>query len=160
MDIEDKVFNILNKPIEGIGFKIIYIKQDTKGSKNLQIIAERIIDQKLDINDCVKISKFATVLLENEESINFDFGLEVSSPGVDRLLIKIEDYKNFKGSMVKMIFIKDIGQKQKISGLLVDVSKNNMIKIISNDEKLTIPFDSVYECRIIPQIKSKFFNGV
>ena len=152
MDIEDKVFNILNEPIKGIGFKIIYIKQNTKGSKKLQIIAERIIDQKLDINDCVKISKFATVLLEKEESINFDFGLEVSSPGVDRLLIKIEDYKNFKGNMVNMIFSKDLGHKLKISGILTDVTKNNMIRIKSNDEKFTIPFDSVYECRLIPKI--------
>ena len=152
MDIEDKVFNILNEPIKGIGFKIIYIKQNTKGSKKLQIIAERIIDQKLDINDCVKISKFATVLLEKEESINFDFGLEVSSPGVDRLLIEKEDYKNFKGNMVNMIFSKDFSQKLKISGLLTDVTKNNMIRIKSNDEKFTIPFDSVYECRIIPKI--------
>ena len=152
MDIEDKVFNILNEPIKGIGFKIIYIKQNTKGSKKLQIIAERIIDQKLDINDCVKISKFATVLLEREESINFDFGLEVSSPGVDRLLIEIEDYKNFKGSMVRITFSKDFGKKQKTSGLLADITKNNVIKIKSNDELLSIPFDSVYECRIIPQI--------
>ena len=152
MNIEDKVFNILKDPIKGIGFKIIYIKQNTKGSKKLQIIAERTVDQKLDINDCVKISKFASVLLENEESINFDFGLEVSSPGVDRLLIKIEDYKNFKGNMVNMIFSKDLGHKLKISGILTDVTKNNMIRIKSNDEKFTIPFDSVYECRIIPKI--------
>ena len=152
MDIEEKVLNTLNEPIKGIGFKIIYVKKNIQGSKNLQIIAERIIDQKLDINDCVKISKFATVLLENEESINFDFGLEVSSPGLDRLLIKIEDYKNFEGSMVKMVFSKEFGKKQKILGLLSDVTKNNMIKIKSNDEKITIPFDSVYECRIIPQI--------
>ena len=152
MNIEDKVFNILKDPIKGIGFKIIYIKQNTKGSKKLQIIAERNVDQKLDINDCVKISKFASVLLENEESINFDFGLEVSSPGVDRLLIKIEDYKNFKGNMVNMIFSKDLGHKLKISGILTDVTKNNMIRIKSNDEKFTIPFDSVYECRIIPKI--------
>ena len=152
MDIEGKVLSVLNEPIKGIGFNILYVKQNVKGSRNLQIIAERIIDQKLDINDCVKISKFATVLLENEESINFDFGLEVSSPGVDRLLIKIEDYKNFEGSMVKMIFSKDFGKKQKILGLLSDVTKNNMIKIKSNDEKFTIPFDSIHECRIIPQI--------
>lgn len=152
MNIEDKVLNILNEPLKGIGYKIIFVNQSIKGPKNLQIIAERIIDQKLDINDCVKISKFSTVLLENEESINFDFGLEVSSPGVDRLLIKIDDYKKFRGSMVKMIFINDLGEKQKISGLISDVTKNNMIKIKSNDEKLTIPFDSVYECRIIPQI--------
>ena len=152
MNIEDKVFNILNDPIKGIGFKIIYIKHNSKGSKKLQIIAERSEDQKLDINDCVKISKFATVLLENEESIDFDFGLEVSSPGVDRLLIKIEDYKNFKGNMVNMIFSKDFGHKLKISGILTDVTKNNTIIIKSNDEKFTIPFDSVYECRIIPKI--------
>ena len=152
MNIEDKVFNILKDPIKGIGFKIIYIKQNTKGSKKIQIIAERIVDQKLDINDCVKISKFATVLLENEESINLDFGLEVSSPGVNRLLIKIEDYKNFKGNMVNMIFSKDLGHKLKISGILTDVTKNNMIRIKSNDEKFTIPFDSVYECRIIPKL--------
>jgi len=152
MNIEDKVLNILNEPLKGIGYKIIFVNQSIKGPKNLQIIAERIIDQKLDINDCVKISKFSTVLLENEESINFDFGLEVSSPGVDRLLITIEDYKNFKGSMVKIIFSKDLGQKQKISGFITDVRNNNMIKIKSNDESLTIPFDSVYECRIIPQI--------
>ena len=152
MNIEDKVFNILEDPIKGIGFKIIYIKQNTKGSKKLQIIAERSVDQKLDINDCVKISKFATVLLENDESINLDFGLEVSSPGVNRLLIKIEDYKNFKGNMVNMIFSKDLDHKLKISGILTDVTKNNMIRIKSNDEKFTIPFDSVYECRIIPKI--------
>ena len=152
MEIEEKVLNILDEPIKGIGFKIINVKRNIRGSKNLQIIAERIIDQKLDINDCVKISKFARVLLENEESINFNFGLEVSSPGIDRLLIKIDDYKNFKGSMIKMIFSKEFGQQQKISGLLTDVTKNNMIKIKSNDETLTIPFDSVYECRIIPQI--------
>ena len=152
MDIEEKVLNILSDPIKGIGFNIVYVTQNIKGSKNLQIIAERIIDQKLDINDCVKISKFASVLLENDESIDFDFGLEVSSPGIDRLLITIEDYKNFKGSMVKMIFSKEFGQQQKITGLLTDFTKNNMIKIKSNDEKLTIPFDSVYECRIIPQI--------
>ena len=152
MDIEEKVLNILSDPIKGIGFNIVYVTQNIKGSKNLQIIAERIIDQKLDINDCVKISKFASVLLENDESIDFDFGLEVSSPGIDRLLITIEDYKNFKGSMVKMIFSKEFGQQEKITGLLTDFTKNNMIKIKSNDEKLTIPFDSVYECRIIPQI--------
>ena len=152
MNIEDKVLNILNEPLKGIGYKIIFVNQSIKGPKSLQIIAERIIDQKLDINDCVKISKFSTVLLENEESIKFDFGLEVSSPGVDRLLITIEDYKNFKGSMVRIILNKDLGQKQKISGFLTDVRNNNMIKIKSNDESLTIPFDSVYECRIIPQI--------
>ena len=77
MNIEDKVLNILNEPLKGIGYKIIFVNQSIKGPKNLQIIAERIIDQKLDINDCVKISKFSTVLLENEESLSL---IHISEP--------------------------------------------------------------------------------
>jgi ribosome maturation factor RimP len=102
LDVEEQVMSILDSPIKEMGYNILCIKQETFGSKNMQIMAERIKDQNLDINDCVKISKFASVLLENDESINFDFGLEVSSPGIDRPLIQLKDYTNFKGSKEKV----------------------------------------------------------
>ena len=152
MSIEEQVMSILDSPIKEMGYNILCIKQDTFGSKNMQIMAERIKDQNLDINDCVKISKFASVLLENDESINFDFGLEVSSPGIDRPLIQLKDYTNFKGSEVKIILNKEINDKKKISGLILDVKENSIIEIKLNDERLLIPFDFIKECRLIPQI--------
>jgi len=152
MSVEEQVMSILDSPIKEMGYNILCIKQDTFGSKNMQIMAERIKDQNLDINDCVKISKFASVLLENDESINFDFGLEVSSPGIDRPLIQLKDYTNFKGSEVKIILNKEINKKKKISGLILDVKKNSIIEIKLNDERLLIPFDFIKECRLIPQI--------
>lgn len=152
MSVEEQVMSILDSPIKEMGYNILCIKQDTFGSKNMQIMAERIKDQNLDINDCVKISKFASVLLENDESINFDFGLEVSSPGIDRPLIQLKDYTNFKGSEVKIILNKEINDKKKISGLILDVKKNSIIEIKLNDERLLIPFDFIKECRLIPQI--------
>tara|TARA_B100001996_G_scaffold352192_1_gene312738 strand:+ start:2032 stop:2490 length:459 start_codon:yes stop_codon:yes gene_type:complete len=152
MSVEEQVMSILDSPIKEMGYNILCIKQDTFGSKNMQIMAERIKDQNLDINDCVKISKFASVLLENDESINFDFGLEVSSPGIDRPLIQLKDYTNFKGSEVKIILNKEINDKKKISGLILDVKENSIIEIKLNDERLLIPFDFIKECRLIPQI--------
>jgi len=152
MSVEEQVMSILDSPIKEMGYNILCIKQDTFGSKNMQIMAERIKDQNLDINDCVKISKFASVLLENDESINFDFGLEVSSPGIDRPLIQLKDYTNFKGSEVKIILNKEINEKKKISGLILDVKENSIIEIKLNDERLLIPFDFIKECRLIPQI--------
>ena len=91
MDIEETVWNILAEAIKGLGYNLIRVKMI--GSKKLQIMAERFSDKSLDINDCVKISKFISVLLEKESSVNFDFALEVSSPGINRPLIEINDYK-------------------------------------------------------------------
>ena len=152
MSIEEQVMSILDSPIKEMGYNILCVRKDTFGSKNMQIMAERIKDKNLGINDCVKISKFASVLLENDDSINFDFGLEVSSPGIDRPLIQLKDYTNFKGSEVKIVLNKEINDKKKISGLILDVKKNSIIEIKLNDERLLIPFDFIKECRLIPQI--------
>ena len=98
MDIEKTVWNILTDPIKGIGYNLIRVK--LIGSKKLQIMAERLSDKSLDINDCVKISKFVSVLFEKDDTINFDFVLEVSSPGINRPLIRIDDYREHLGSYV------------------------------------------------------------
>ena len=66
MDIEETVWNILAEPIKGLGYNLIRVKMI--GSNKLQIMAERSTDNELDINDCVKISKFASVLFEKENT--------------------------------------------------------------------------------------------
>ena len=152
MGIEEQVLNILDNPIKEMGYNIVCIKKDTFGSQNMQIMAERIKDQNLDISDCVKISKFASVLLENDENVTFDFGLEVSSPGIDRPLIQLEDYSRFSGSKVKIVLNKEINDKKKLSALLLGVKKPNTIEVKIDDEKLLIPFDYIKECRLIPQL--------
>ncbi len=152
MGIEEQVLNILDKPIKEMGYNIVCIKKDMFAFKNMQIMAERIKDQNLDISDCVKISKFASVLLENDESVTFDFGLEVSSPGIDRPLIRLEDYRRFSGSKVKIELNKEINDNKKLSALLMGVKKTNLIEIKIDDEELLIPFDYIKECRLIPQL--------
>ena len=152
MDIDEQVLNILDNPIKEMGYNIICIKKETFGTQNMQIMVERIKDQNLDISDCVKISKFASVLLENNENVTFDFGLEVSSPGIDRPLIKLEDYSRFSGSNVKLVLNKEINDNKKFSALLLGVKQTNIIEIKIDDEKLLIPFDYIKECRLIPQL--------
>ena len=152
MGIEEQVLNILDNPIKEMGYNIICIKKDTFGTQNMQIMAERIKDHNLDISDCVKISKFASVLLESDENVTFDFGLEVSSPGIDRPLIQLEDYIRFSGSKVKIMLNKEINDNKKLSALLLGVKKTNMIEVKIDDEKLLIPFDYIKECRLIPQL--------
>ena len=148
MDIEKTVWNILSEPIKGLGYNLLRVKMI--GSKKLQIMAERLFDKSLDINDCVKISKFTSVLLEKENSVNFDFSLEVSSPGINRPLIKIDDYKNHLGSYVDIKLKKIIDNKTKISGKIVNLLDEKAIELKLNKKTLLIPFNIIAECYLDP----------
>ena len=148
MDIEKTVWNILSEPMKGLGYNLLRVKMI--GSKKLQIMAERLFDKSLDINDCVKISKFTSVLLEKENSVNFDFSLEVSSPGINRPLIKIDDYKNHLGSYVDIKLKKIIDNKTKISGKIVNLLDEKAIELKLNKKTLLIPFNIITECNLDP----------
>ena len=148
MDIEKTVWNILSEPMKGLGYNLLRVKMI--GSKKLQIMAERFSDKSLDINDCVKISKFISVLLEKESSVNFDFALEVSSPGINRPLIKIDDYKNHLGSYVDIKLKKIIDNRTKISGKIVNLLDENAIELKLNKKTFLIPFNIIEECKIDP----------
>ena len=113
-------------------------------------MAERSSDKNLDINDCVKISKFASVLFEKENTINFDFALEVSSPGINRPLIKIDDYRNHLGSYVDIKLKKIIDNKTKISGKIVNLLDENAIELKLNKKTFLIPFNIIAECNLDP----------
>ena len=148
MDIEETVWNILTEPIKSLGYNLIRVKMN--GSNKLQIMAERSTDNGLDINDCVKISKFASILFEKENTINFDFVLEVSSPGINRPLIKIDDYKNHLGSYVDIKLKKIIDNKTKISGKIVNLLDENAIELQLNKKTFLIPFNIISECNLDP----------
>ena len=148
MDIEKTVWKILTEPMKGLGYNLIRVKMI--GSKNLQIMAERFSDKCLDINDCVKISKFISVLLENESSVNFDFALEVSSPGINRPLIKIDDYRNHLGSYVDIKLKKIINKKRKISGKIINLQDEEAIELKQNKQIFLIPFNIISECNLDP----------
>ena len=148
MDIEKTVWKILTEPMKGLGYNLIRVKMI--GSKKLQIMAERLSDKSLDISDCVKISKFISVLLENESSVNFDCALEVSSPGINRPLTKIDDYKNYLGSYVDIKLKKIINKKRKISGQIINLQDDEAIELKQNKQTFLIPFNIISECNLDP----------
>ena len=148
MIIEELIWEIIYKPIEEMGYKVVRIKKGIDGSKNLQIMAERLKDQKLDINDCVKISKHVSVLLEVDKRVEFNFGLEISSPGINRPLVKIEDFVRFRGYIITAKLKKNLNNQIKLVGKISNVLKNEVIEIESNGEILKVPFDKIDDCNL------------
>ena len=148
MILEELIWEIIYKPIEEMGYKVVRIKKGIEGSKNIQIMAERFKDQMLDINDCVKISKHVSVLLEVDKRVDFNFGLEISSPGINRPLVKIEDFVRFRGYIITAKLKKNLNNQIKLVGKISNVLKNEVIEIESNGESLKVPFDQIDDCKL------------
>ena len=102
--VEEKIRDILSLRLEKLGYHIIRVNlNNINTKKTLQIMAERIKDKKMDIEDCVFLSKHISTFLEVDDPISSSYVLEVSSGGLARPLTTIDDYESFKHNKAKLV---------------------------------------------------------
>ena len=124
---------IIEPALKDIGYLLVGLNYSAPIDKtkkemraNLQILAEPVDLSDMNVEDCERISRHIATVLDIEDPIQSAYTLEVSSPGIDRPLTKIDDFKRFKGEAVKvrMYSMKD-GRKRfrgKIS--IIDEDEN------------------------------------
>ena len=132
-NIEEKVEKLLEPIIEKIGYEL-YDVEYTKEGKNyfLRIFIDN--EKGIDLNDCEKVNNSITEILDKEDYIKEQYFLEVSSPGIERVLRKDKHLKQNLGGQVNMkLFKKDENGAKEYIGELKQFDEQNII--ISKDEK-------------------------
>jgi len=133
--------------INGKGFELIEIEQRSL-RKGVKIVI--YIDHELGIvmDDCVSISKMSEDIID--EFIDPEsYELEVSSPGLDRKLIKKEDFDRYKGKTIKIKLKEKMNDRKNFKGVLAD--RRGDLVFLEDDEVFEIPMDRIDICRIVPQ---------
>jgi len=135
--IEERVENLLKHKIENIGYElydVLYLKE----GKNyiLRIVIDN--EKGIDLNDCEKVNNEITDLLDEADYIKEQYFLEVSSPGIERVLRKDWQLKKYLGEEVEIrLFKKDeYGQKEYIAKL-IEVTEE-YLKIQNEEQELKI----------------------
>ncbi len=132
-NIEEKVEKLLEPIIEKIGYEL-YDVEYTKEGKNyfLRIFIDN--EKGIDLNDCEKVNNSITEILDKEDYIKEQYFLEVSSPGIERVLRKDKHLKQNLGEQVNIkLFKKDENGAKEYIGELKQFDEQNII--ISQDEK-------------------------
>ena len=159
--VDDQVRELLSIRLKNLGYHLIRVKLiELHGKKTLQIMAERIIDKKMDIEDCVYLSKHISTFLEVEDPISSSYTLEVSSGGLARPLTIKEDYISFKNNMAKIILKEKFLGKKTYTGFLGGVDENGKILLETEEHKIKINFLEIEKANIDPNwaIKNNQFN--
>ena len=132
---------ILEKDINSLGCDIWGI--EFSGNISNQIL--RIFIDKnsgISINDCEKVSKHISKVLDSENGIGENYSLEVSSPGLDRKFFKDSQYARYIGHVLKVKFLDNENKFLTLKGLLVRTSDKSIF-LKSNNKEFEIYFKSI-----------------
>ena len=129
------------------GFEFVRIRYYGSSETTLQIMFDHET-REISLNDCEAISrKLSKYLEENRSPLDFSF-LEVSTPGVDRPLTRKRDFKEWKGSEIKVKYKYSNRDKKPTKGTLGDANETSF-KLINNDNITEIDINSIAEANIL-----------
>jgi ribosome maturation factor RimP len=149
-DVESKIRNLIEDTLDSLGYNIVQIKFTGTQSKILQILIERKDEEKINVADCRTASYHISAILDVEDVISDKYHLEVSSPGIERPLVKKADFERFAGNVivVRLKLAKD-GRKT-FRGKLLGVNGDN-IEMLDQEsrEQVGLEFDNIKSSNIV-----------
>ena len=161
-NIEEKVENLIKKPIEDLGY-MLYDVQYVKEGQNyfLRVFIEKE-NGSIDLNDCEKVNDGINDLLDEASYIKEQYFLEVSSTGIEKVLRKDKHLEDNIGNNVQVNLFKPVellGKKQKeVQGVLKSFDRDIITLQVNNAKKIS---EISIERKDISQIKTVFdWNNV
>ena len=147
-NIEERVESLLKKPIEDLGYSLYDVQYVKEGQDYyLRIFIEKP-NGSIDLNDCEKVNDGINDLLDKADYINKQYFLEVSSPGVERVLKKDKHLQNNIGANVQVKLFKQLNGKKQYEGILKDFDENT-IEIETTVQNLKIERQNIAQIRTI-----------
>ncbi|AJQ97278.1 ribosome maturation factor RimP [Gynuella sunshinyii] len=150
MSVKQQVLEQLTRPVvEGLGFIFWGLEYIPQGNRSLLRI---YIDHEegIDVEDCATVSRQISSVLDVEDPIQSNYTLEVSSPGMDRVLFTLEQFAVYKGHEIEIRLSRPFEGRKKFKGLLNGVEDSDVLLVIG-DEEYVLPFEQIEKARIIPR---------
>lgn len=145
--ITDLVFDMANPIIEEMGLELVcveYVKEGANWYLRLYIDKEGGVD----LDDCQGVSVKISDLLDEKDPISQSYYLEVSSPGIERVLQREKDFVKYKGELVNVSLYVPIDGKKNYIGKLGSVDEENLTLIIDNAKEMKIDREQITQVRI------------
>ena len=144
----DELANLLEPAIERLGYELVDLEARLAGKGGL---VRLYIDKPdgIDLDDCEKVSLAVSALLDVEDPIPGNYNLEVSSPGLDRKLTKVEHFQRFEGEIVKVQMRFPIEGRRRFRGTLLSSDEENIVVEVDG-ESHSLPLKTIDTARLVP----------
>ena len=143
-----KIESMIGPSLEAMGYSVVRIAFTGGRRPTLQIMAERVDNVMMTVDDCATISHTVSALLDVADPIDSAYQLEISSPGIDRPLTRRADYERFAGFEAKIDMLRPIEGRRRFRGTLMGVEGDDA-KLLVGADTLLLPLDAVARAKLV-----------
>lgn len=152
-EIKDKIREIVEIPILRRNMELVDLEwRREKSGWGLRIFIDK--PGGVTVEDCAKISEIVGEILDKEDLIHHSYILEVSSPGIERPLVKKEDYERFKGEKAKIILKTPVSGRKNFTGVILGI-KGDLVQMEVEGKIWEFPLDNIKKANLQPEISFK-----
>jgi ribosome maturation factor RimP len=148
-----RVAAIVEPVIEDLGFNLVRVKVTGENGCTVQIMAERP-DGTMAVSDCETVSRAVSPVLDLEDPISTAYYLEVSSPGIDRPLVRVSDFERWTGHDAKIEMAVPVEGRKRFRGFLRGVENSELVIELPDvkeglDPIARVPLSDLGEARLV-----------
>lgn len=134
--------------LEAMGYALVRVRFSGGGRPTLQVMAERNDGAAMGVEDCAEISRTLSALLDVEDPLPGAYMLEVSSPGLDRPLVKPADYERFAGQPAQVETGQPVDGRKRFRGRLGGLVEGG-VRLLLDEGEVVLPFAAIQRAKLL-----------
>ena len=150
--LDARVAAIVEPVIEDLGYRLVRVRMLAENNGTLQIMAERP-DGTMSVGGCEEISKAVSPVLDIEDPVPQAYHLQVSSPGIDRPLVRRGDFEQWAGHVAKLETAFMVDGRKRFKGTITGVEDGNVVlrrdDAPKGEETSRVPLDALADARLV-----------
>jgi len=136
--LDARIAALAEPVVEDLGFRLVRVKCSGRNGFTVQIMAERP-DGTIGVDDCEAISRNVAPVIDADDPVDRAFHLEVSSPGIDRPLVRRSDFERWAGHLAKIELEQSHEGRRRFRGILLGLK----------DDTAWLPLDHLSDARLV-----------
>lgn len=148
MDQTTLIGELIAPSLASMGYDLVRVQLSGGQDLRLQIMAERTDRAEMTVEDCADISRSVSAILDVEDPIKSAYTLEVSSPGLDRPLVRFEDYERFAGFEARVESTEAVEGRKRFTGKLHGIEAEDVL-IEVDGEIYAVPFVAIHRGKLV-----------
>jgi len=151
--IDARIASIVVPVLRGMGFRLVRVRLSGQNGLTLQIMAERD-DGTMTVEDCEEVSRAVSPALDVADPVEKAYHLEVSSPGIDRPLVRKSDFAAWAGHLVKVETSILVAERKRFKGRIAEAGESDVlierdVPAYGEEPSVRVPYEAIAEARLV-----------
>jgi ribosome maturation factor RimP len=145
-----RLTQLIEPAVEAEGLALVRVKMlGGNSDATLQIMAERPETRQLTLDDCARLSRRISDVLDEADPIESTYRLEVSSPGIDRPLTRLSDYDDWKGHEARIVLAEKLDGRKVYSGNLIGAAGDEVAIDVAGLGETRLPLALIHSAKLV-----------